>query len=69
MPPTDYPKLTDAQLEEERLALMTELERRRNLARIPTDIRALAEQYDAAGGDPAELVAEIESTQVGASDA
>lgn len=56
---TDYTQLTDAQIEEERLALMGELERRRNLARIPTDIRALAEQYEAAGGDPAELAAEL----------
>ena len=51
----DYTQLTDAQLEEERLALLTELDRRRNLARIPADIRALAEQYQAAGGNPEDL--------------
>ncbi|MCG7425045.1 hypothetical protein [Kocuria rhizophila] len=51
----DYTQLTDAQLEEERLALLTELDRRRNLARIPGDIRALAEQYEAAGGNPEDL--------------
>lgn len=59
MATTDYTPLTDAQLEEERLALMGELERRRNLARIPTDIRALVEQHEAAGGDPTELMAEL----------
>ncbi|PBB08490.1 hypothetical protein CKW39_09015 [Kocuria sp. WRN011] len=59
MATTDYSKLTDAQLEQTRVALMSELERRRNLARIPTDIRALAEQYEAAGGDPAELAVEL----------
>lgn len=62
MATTEYSKLTDAQLEQTRVALMSELERRRNLARIPTDIRALAEQYEAAGGDPAELAAELGAT-------
>lgn len=51
----DYTQLTDAQLEEQRLALLTELDRRRDLARIPADIRALAEQYEAAGGNPEDL--------------
>ncbi|MCT2249364.1 hypothetical protein [Kocuria rhizophila] len=51
----DYTQLTEAQLEEERLALLTELDRRRDLARIPADIKALAEQFTAAGGDPGEL--------------
>lgn len=59
MATTEYSKLTDAQLEQTRVALMSELERRRNLARIPADVRSLMEQYEAAGGDPAELTAEL----------
>lgn len=59
MATTDYKSLTDAQLEEERLALIGELERRRNLQRIPADIKEMMSQYEAAGGDPAELAAEL----------
>lgn len=59
---TDYTTFTDAQIEEERLALMGELERRRNLERIPEDIKEMMAQYRAAGGDPAVLASELEES-------
>ncbi|WP_431695599.1 hypothetical protein [Kocuria rhizophila] len=51
----DYSHLTEEELEENRLAILSELEKRQALRRIPEDIKALADQYQAAGGDPEEL--------------
>lgn len=52
----DYKKLTDEQLDEERTAILTEQERRANLARIPEQVTALADKYAEGGGDREELL-------------
>lgn len=51
----DCKAMPDAELEELRVAVLEEQFRRRNLERIPQDIKELMEQYEAAGGDPGEL--------------
>lgn len=51
----DYSTLTQTELEDHRLAILTELEKRQALARIPQDIQALADQYQAVGGNPDDL--------------
>lgn len=50
----DLTTLTDEQLDEHRVAVLTEQERRANLAAIPEQIRDLASKYrDGGGGEQA----------------
>lgn len=55
----DITTLTDAELDQHRLEVLNEIERRANLAAIPTQVAALAQTYTAAGGDPADLTAAL----------
>ena len=52
----DLKTLTDEQLEQHRVEVLTEQERRANLAAIPAQIASLAATFTAGGGDPAVLV-------------
>ena len=52
----DYKSLTDEQLESERVAILTEQERRANLAQIPATIQELAAKYTEGGGDREDLL-------------
>ena len=52
----DYKALTDDQLDEARQAILTEQERRANLAQIPVTIQELATKYTDGGGDREELI-------------
>ena len=52
----DYKSLTDEQLDEARTAILTEQERRANLAQIPATIQELAAKYTDGGGDREELL-------------
>ena len=52
----DYKTLTDEQLDEARTAILTEQERRANLAQIPATISELATKYAEDGGDREELI-------------
>ena len=52
----DYKTLTDEQLDEARTAILTEQERRANLAQIPTTIQELATKYTEGGGSREELL-------------
>lgn len=52
----DLTTLTDEQLDAERIAILTEQERRANLAAIPTQIADLSRAYQQGGGDPDVLV-------------
>ena len=52
----DYKSLTDEQLDEARQAILTEQERRANLAQIPATIQELAAKYTEGGGDREELL-------------
>ena len=51
----DVHTLTDDELNAARIDILTEIERRKNLAAIPEQITALRDQYTAAGGYPADL--------------
>lgn len=51
----DFTTLTDQQLDEYRVAVLAEQERRDNLAQIPDQISELREKYVAGGGDPGDL--------------
>lgn len=51
--------LTDTELNAHRIAVITEQERRTNLAAIPAQVAMLAEQFITAGGAQAELNAAI----------
>ncbi len=51
----DLTTLDDEQLEEHRLAVLAEQERRANLATIPETVAELARTYAAGGGNPADL--------------
>jgi len=53
---TDFRNLTDAQLEDARTAILTEQERRANLAQIPATIQELAAKYKEGGGDQNDLL-------------
>ena len=46
-----YKYLTDEQLDAARTAILTEQERRANLAQIPATIQELADKYAEGGGD------------------
>ena len=52
----DYKTLTDEQLDEARQEILTEQERRANLAQIPATIQELADKYAYGGGDRDELI-------------
>jgi hypothetical protein len=52
----DLKTLTDDELEQYRIDVLTEQERRANLAAIPAQVAQLAQTYAAGGGDPAVLV-------------
>lgn len=55
--------LTDDELDAHRRAVLAETERRTNLAAIPGQVADLARTYAAGGGDPADLVAALETTE------
>lgn len=46
----DLSTLTDEQLDEQRVAILTEQERRQRMSAIPDQVRDLADQYEAGGG-------------------
>lgn len=50
----------DSELEQLRVDVLNELERRANLNQAPAQITWLARQYVDAGGDPADIAAAIE---------
>lgn len=52
----EYTTLTDEQLDEARTAILTEQERRTNLAQIPATIQELANRYAEGGGAREELL-------------
>ena len=52
----DLSTLTDAQLDAHRVAILTEQERRANLAATPEQIAAMAKTYRDGGGDEAALL-------------
>lgn len=58
----DYKSLTDEQLDEARIAILVEQERRANLAQIPATIAELAAKYTDGGGDREVLENAINST-------
>ena len=47
--------MTDDDLDDHRRAVLKEIERRRKLETIPTEIDALRDQYTAAGGNLTDL--------------
>lgn len=51
----DLKTLTDEQLDQHRRDVLTEIERRTNLERIPDQIHELKDKYVELGGDPDEL--------------
>lgn len=55
-----YRDWSDEKLDEHRVAILTEQERRANIAAIPEQVRALAETYAAGGGDRADLTTALE---------
>ena len=55
----DLTTLTDDELDQHRLDVLNEQERRANLAAIPAQVTALAQTYTAAGGDPGDLTAAL----------
>lgn len=52
----EYKNLTDKELEEAHTEILTERERRANLAQIPATIQELADKYAEGGGDREELL-------------
>ena len=52
----DYKTLTDEQLEEARIAILIEQERRANIEQIPATIQDLATKYTEGGGSREELL-------------
>lgn len=59
----DLRALTDEELDNLRRAVLTEQERRANLASIPATVAELARTYTAGGGDPAALASAIEQKE------
>lgn len=51
----DLKTLTDDQLDEHRVEVLTECERRQKMDAIPEQVRDLAADYKQGGGDPAVL--------------
>lgn len=60
--PNALADLTDEQLEQHRLDVLTEIEKRQRRTQIPEQVSQLAATYVADGGDPADLVAAIPSS-------
>ena len=60
----DLTTLTDEQLDEHRRAVLTEQERRANLAAIPEQIKELAEKFRDGGGDEQALADALTPEQV-----
>lgn len=58
----DLTTLTDDQLDEHRVAVLHEQERRRRIEDTPEQVAALVAAYAADGGDPAVLVAALDQT-------
>ena len=52
----DLSTLTDEQLDEQRVAILTEQERRQRMSTIPNQIKDLADHYEAGGGSRQELL-------------
>lgn len=52
---SDLKKLTNEELDNTRVEILVEQERRDKIAAIPEQITALRDQYLEAGGDPAAL--------------
>lgn len=64
-----YRTWSDDALDEHRLAILTEQERRANLAAIPEQIAAMAQVYRDGGGDEQTLTDALTPEQVAALDA
>ena len=64
-----YRDWTDEKLDDHRRAIITEQERRVNLAAIPEQIEQLAKVYRDGGGDEQTLAAALTPEQVAALDA
>ncbi|KAB1647458.1 hypothetical protein F8O06_02660 [Pseudoclavibacter sp. CFCC 14310] len=56
----DLKTLTDEELAQHRIDVLTEQERRANLAEIPQQVAQLAQTFTAGGGDRAVLTAAID---------
>ena len=52
----DLRELNDEELEQHRISVLTEIERRHNLAMIPQQVEGLVEKFAAGGGDVQVLV-------------
>lgn len=65
----DLTALTDDQLDDHRRAVLTEQERRENLAAIPEQIEALAKVFRDGGGDERALTDALTPEQVAALEA
>ena len=52
-------QLDDAGLEQHRLNILAEMERRKKLSEIPTDIKKMADEFETLGGDKTELIDRI----------
>lgn len=52
----DLRKLNDEDLEQHRIAVLTEIERRQDLEKIPHQVQGLVERYAWGGGDMQVLV-------------
>ena len=59
----DLKALTDEELNEHRVAIATECERRENLAAIPEQIKELAEKFRDGGGDEDALIGALTPDQ------
>lgn len=55
----DIKQLTDEELDDLRISVLNEKERRQRLADIPQQVKALAAAYESDGGDKTVLVGEI----------
>ena len=65
----DLKALTDTELDDLRRGILTEQERRENLAAIPEQIKELAGKFRDGGGDEQELTDALTPEQVAALDA
>lgn len=65
----DLTTLTDDQLDAQRVAVLTEQERRANLATIPAQIASLAQTYRDGGGDEKALADALTAEEQAAPDA
>lgn len=59
----DLKSLTDQELEQQRIDVLVEQERRKALAEIPEQIRDLTDKYLAGGGNLEDLQAEPPATE------